>query len=77
MKTRYRQRKSCLEVVKREAGHAEALYTLGRLFFVEKDYESAISYLTRSHNIRPGFEAAKTALDEAIRESEHKTPQDQ
>jgi uncharacterized protein (TIGR03032 family) len=66
-----------LEVVKREAGHAEALYTLGRLFFVEKDYESAISYLTRSHNIRPGFEAAKIALDEAIRESEHKTPQDQ
>ncbi|MFT6285922.1 MAG: hypothetical protein ACJAYC_001279 [Halieaceae bacterium] len=59
-----------LEVVRREAGHAEALYTLGRLAFDAGDSNAAIDYFTQSTKIRPRFEAARTGLAEAVSASE-------
>lgn len=51
-----------LNVVEREAGHAEALHTLGRISLDGGDTKAAIGYLERSLAIRPDFEAARNSL---------------
>ena len=62
-------RQVMLDVIQREAGHAEALYTLGRIALEEGDRDGAIDYFTRSTEIRPAFAAARTSLEEARRQT--------
>ncbi|QFU74445.1 TIGR03032 family protein [Halioglobus maricola] len=54
-----------LDVLQREAGHAEALFTLGRLELDNGNSAAAVDYLSRSIEIQPNFEAAAKLLAEA------------
>ena len=53
------------EVLKREAGHAEALCSLGRINLDGDRHEEAVGYFERALEIRPSFQVAKDGLEEA------------
>lgn len=55
------------DVVRREAGHFEALYQLGNIAAQESQTQQCIAYFRQALKIRPQFLAAEEALNKALK----------